>query len=350
MPEDGSSSVEGSASEKTAAPGEYDPTGVGPIFVSGRQHSGNTVTTCVFGMVPACFAGLMEGWFFEHRAIVDKLKDLDVRARRVAELLRLDDEELTDRTSEALSRWHVEQPDATATDLYREGMRFAAASHDKQFWVQQATSYIFYAQDILRLMPDARFIYLLRNPYDLCASEKRRDPKRERLWGCVVSWNKGLALAGKLQEEYPDRFIITRYEDIVTDPEKTYRKVFDFVGVPFHEKYLDVPHVNRSEAPHTWTSSSRGLTSSRLYYYTSVLSPAERAAVDMLGRKDKIAEYYPDLPHHQARYALSTRAKAVFLVIASPFRYALLQFGTLLSRDSAWQLRRILRRIRMITR
>ena len=279
MPEDCSSSVEGSATEDSDGPAGYDPAGVGPIFVSGRQHSGNTVTTYVFGMAPDCFAGLSEGWFFEHRAIVDKLKDPNVRARRVAELLRLDDEQLTDRTSDALSQWHLQRPDATATDLYREGMRFAAASHGKQFWVQQATSYIFYAQDILSLMPDARFIYLLRNPFDLCASEKRRDPKRERLWGCVVSWNKGLTLAGKLQHEYPDRFLIVRYEDIVTDAEQTYRKVFDFVSVPFHEKYLDVPHVNRSEAPHTWTSSSRGLTSSRLYYYTSVLSSAEVAAV-----------------------------------------------------------------------
>lgn len=80
----------------------------GRSFISGRQHSGNTVTTCVFGMVPECFAGL----------------------------------------------------------------------------VQQATSYIFYAQGILRLMPDARFLYLLRNPYDICASEKCRAPRK----GSTLGW------------------------------------------------------------------------------------------------------------------------------------------------------------------
>ncbi len=350
MPEKRSSLVEGSASEDSADSAQYDPAGVGPIFISGRQYSGNTVTTCVFGMVPECFAGFMEGWFFEHRGIVERIKDPTVRARRVAELLRLDDEGLTDRASEALSRWHLEQPDANAVDLYREGMRFAAASHGKRFWVQQATSYIFYAQEILSLMPDARFVYLLRNPYDVCASKKRRAPKRDRLWGWVVSWNRGLRLAIKLREDYPDRFLIVRYEDIVTDPVQMYRKVFDFVGVPFREKYLDVPHVNRSEAPRTWTSTTRGLTSARVYYYTGVLSSTELAAVDMLVWKEKLFEFYPDLPHRQDKYRFLTRAKALCLVIVSPFRYALGQLGTLLRRDTTWQLRRLLRRVRMITR
>ena len=103
MPENRSNLVEGLASEESADSAQYARAGVGPIFISGRQHSGNTVTACVFGMVPECFAGFMEGWFFEHRGIVERIKAPAVRARRVADLLRLDDEELTDRTSEALS-------------------------------------------------------------------------------------------------------------------------------------------------------------------------------------------------------------------------------------------------------
>ena len=244
----------------------------------------------------------------------------------------------------------MEQPNANAIDLYREGMRFAAASHGKRFWAQQATSYIFYAREILDLMPDARFLYLLRNPYDICASEKRRAPRKDRLWAGVVSWNRGLRLATKLCKDFPKRLLIVRYEDIVADPVQLFRKVFDFVGVPFREKYLDVPHVNRSEAPHTWTSSTRGLTSSRVYYYTDILSSTELAAVDMLVWKDKLFEFYPDLPHRQDKHRFSTRIKALGLVIASPFRYALEQMGRIFRHDPVWQLRRLLRRVRMITR
>lgn len=173
---------------------------------------------------------------------------------------------------------------------------------------------------------------------------------KDRLWASAVSWTRGLRLATKLREKYADRFLIVRYEDLVTDPVRLFRKVNDFVGVPFREKYLDVPHVNRSEAPHTWTSTTRGLTSARVYYYTDVLSSTELAAVDMLVWKEKLLEFYSDLPHRHGKHRFLTKAKALCLVIVSPFRYTLEQMGRILRHDPAWQLRRLLRRVRMITR
>jgi hypothetical protein len=321
---------------------------VGPVFIAGRQHSGNTVTALVFSMVPECCALNVEGWFFEQRAIVDKIKDPARRARRIVDLLRLEDLPLADRTREWLVRWHEEHSGATSVDVYREAMRFVTESSGRSFWVRRATSYIVYAREILTVMPEARMIYLLRNPFDLCASLKRRDPRQDRFGGCVISWNRGLREALQLREAYPDRMLIVRYEDMVTSPVETFRGMFDFVGVPFREEYLGVPHVNRSEAVEATTSAHRGLNPSRVYYYAGILRPAEVAAVSMLVWKEKLLEYYADLPRHQ--HGLSTRIGAIGLLALSPFNYAVQQVRSIFRHDAGWQVRRLARRVRMLLR
>jgi hypothetical protein len=324
---------------------------VGPVFVSGRQHSGNTVMTSVLGSLPECFAGRHEGWFFEQRVMAEKLRDPARRAAEVVRLLRIDDDaDLAEKTRDKLTRWHHAHPQASTIELYQAAMHFVMEATGTRFWIRHATSYIFYAEEILTLIPDARVMYLLRNPYDVCASKKRRDPRRDRFWAWVVSWNRGLRIALQLKREYPDRFRIVRYEDVTRNPVETLREVFDFVGVPFDEAYLNVPHVNRSEAPGAETSESRGLNPSRVYYYTGILTSAEVAAVDMLVWREKLLDYYPDLPHREARHGLWTRVKACGHIALAPFKFAVNQARFLRRHDPKWRLMRLMRRFRIAVR
>ena len=48
--------VEASPSQFSSRLPENDSGAVGALFVSGRQHSGNTAVTCMFELVPNCFA------------------------------------------------------------------------------------------------------------------------------------------------------------------------------------------------------------------------------------------------------------------------------------------------------
>lgn len=320
------------------------------LFVSGRQHSGNTVTALVFGQAPECWVATKEDWFFERRRQAERIRGVEARARGVVDLLRLDDEPLLDRTARWLGQWHGEHPEATAVELYREARRFIAASEGKSYWVCKATSYIFYAREILTMLPEARLLYLLRNPYDVSASKKRRDPDRDRLWGWVVSWNRGLRTALRLREEFPGRLLVVRYEDVVTEPEKTFRRIFSFAGVPFRPEYLEVPHVNRADREYDLEGQGRGLNRSRVYAYRGVLEAPEVAAVDALVWRKKLDEYYPDLPHRDERAKPATRLRALGLLAASPFHYAWQQLVQVVRHDSAWRLGRLWRRMRTLVR
>lgn len=238
------------------------------------------------------FAFTGEGTFFEHytpdanggrdagwiaREVVhgaDPPLDGDVRQQLVDRLMQADD------TSSTIDRY------TTAKTVVA---RIKGATR----WVQKATSYIFHVDTIFRAIPDARVIFLIRNPFDLTASLKRRGEWR-RMLRMIWGWNQGVSVAESWRDD--PQFLNVRYEDLVEKPEPVLCEICQFVDLPFEETLLKVPHVNRSETPYNTESSTTGLDDSRVYYYKDVLSPEEEAIVRAWIDTDCLQSVYPNLP------------------------------------------------------
>lgn len=306
------------ASPDSALKPDRPPTA--PVFILGRQHCGNTVTTLIVGRMPGCFAIRDEGIFFEHRARLDRLP-LDARAEWIARNMRVEEPDLAAKVANHLPRWAQSHPQSDALALYLEAMRYLTEQAGATFWCQKGTSYIFMAREILQAIPDARLVYMVRNPYDVCASKKKRFPDRERIIGWAVSWNKGLSIAAALARAMPQRVMLVKYEDMVTDPASVGRALSDFVGVPFDPAILDVPHINPAEKQHTVVEGTKGLNTTRRYYYVDRLSKSEIKALDLLISRRMIGMFYPDLPHRSQRPGLGALLGAVWLIVSGPFRY-----------------------------
>ncbi|MDQ7006722.1 MAG: sulfotransferase, partial [Acidobacteriota bacterium] len=274
----------------------------GPVYICGRQHSGNTVLALALGRLPPFLALPQDLPYFEHLELIDQTRNPRKRVAYAIRcmMLELESARLQLEVSAWLNRWILDHSAASAIDIYLEAMHFAVRSRRKEWWAQKATSYIFYADQVLDLVPNSRMIYMLRNPYDLAASKKQRDPGIDRIWAHSVSWYKGLRKALALQERHPARFRIVRYEDLVLAPETTMRTLCNFLGVAFDPQCLDVPHINRAEKPHVWTvdaDATYGLSRSRVFYYPSHLAQPEMAALDQLSSRRLLHEFYPNLPH-----------------------------------------------------
>lgn len=327
---------------------------IGPVLISGRQHCGNTVMAAMFKRVPYCYAHLDEGAFFEHRPIIDKVSDPAERARYAHRQIRVEEPGLVEPCLAHLVDWAASHPSAGAVDLYREGMRYLTEASGKRFWIQKATSYIFYGDEIMRTMPEARLIYMLRNPYDLATSEKRRGKVRKRnweyVWGRTLSWNKGLRIAMRLEREHPHRFFIMQYERMVSEPNVVVRELFERLGIPFHPSYLDVYHMNKSEHGYSLDSqqAQTGLSASRVYYYVNDMSAAEIRAIDWLVAPEAWTRWYPDLPHAAARgspLGLGARLRAMWLVAKGPIHFAF-DYIRLIRRSPRHLIARSLQRLR----
>ena len=335
----------GSDIAATCAASGTDGASRGPIFVSGRQHSGNTVVAVLLGRLPGCFAQIDENAFFEHRRLVDNLQDAASRAERVFELLRLEHELARTPVQEHLRRLAGDRSQITALELYREGMDFAARFAGERFWVQKATSYIFYGHEILSSMPDARMICLVRNPYDIVASRKRRYERRERIWSTMISWNKGMTIARSLEAEFPDRLRLLSYEDLTSRPQETVRSLVAWIGEPFDPAYLDVPHVNRSETRYSLVGDGKGLNRTRVNYYVDNLSQAEIAGIDLLADRKLLDSFYPSLPHRSRRIGVVARMSGLGLALRGPMRYGI-DYASRLWRNPSLLMARTIRRLR----
>lgn len=305
----------------TTVAGRVEPVS-GPVFISGRQYSGNTLVTSIIQRIPGCFAIRNEGEFFERRYVFDHIADDAERARCVVNNLKLSDEQLTTQAGEWLTSWVRAHPQADALAIYRETMRFLTETTGNQFWAQKATSYVFHAREILISMPDARMVYLMRNPYDLCASSKRRLAEVESVVGRTLGWNAGVKMLERADRQLPGRIHMLKYEDLVTDSQRPVQALCEFLGVSFSADLLDVPHVNPSENQFKVVEGSKGINKSRLFYYIDELPKSEVAAVGMLASTELLDKYYPDLPHRSDRVGSGARLVAVWRIIFGLFCYA----------------------------
>jgi len=104
-----------------------------------------------------------------------------------------------------------------------------------------------YAELLLRVYPEARFICVYRHPMDVIASGVEACPWGLNGYGfdpyiAATPGNAVMALANfwadntqttlAAEERFADRCFRLRYEDLVTDPEVTAAGLFEFLGVP----------------------------------------------------------------------------------------------------------------------
>jgi hypothetical protein len=120
------------------------------------------------------------------------------------------------------------------------------ARRDKMRYCDKSLGTARFAELLLRVYPEARFICLYRHPMDVVASGIEAAP-----WGltgfgfdpyiAATPGNAVLALARfwadstiqirAVEDQFPERCIRVRYEDLVTNPEGTAAAIFKFLGV-----------------------------------------------------------------------------------------------------------------------
>jgi hypothetical protein len=283
------------------------------VYICGRQHSGNTMVTAMLGRLPGTVIFDHEDIFFEHRLTAEQISDDRARAEAVVECSRLPKDESTETAREHLLSWVEANPGASALMMNRELRRFFVRRHNCSHWVQKSTSYIFSAETILRELPEARLIYLLRNPYDIFTSARRRGGGDEALALVCLGWRRGLRLADHYQRTFPDRFRVIQYEELVTDPEPACHRMCALLGIDYEPDMLEVGHVNPSDQPYRSVAGSQGVNRSRIYYYADQLSERELAAMDRLLPMRLVKSYYGDLPHLKRRRSTTGWAKGQVL-------------------------------------
>jgi hypothetical protein len=207
--------------------------GQGLIFIISQPRSGSTLLQRVLAGHPEVETSA-ETWLMLHPLYALKQDGIQTEfnhrsARRgVADFLTHYTE------GEAV---YIRALRAWAGEIYGD----AIARSGKRFFLDKTPRYFFILPQLFRVLPEAKFVFLLRNPLAVLASELKTYVKDK--WEVLAWFEPDLRRAPDLllsgMAELGDRAITVRYESFVENPESELRTLCGRLGLSFQPVMLD---------------------------------------------------------------------------------------------------------------
>ncbi|MBN1123323.1 MAG: sulfotransferase [Anaerolineae bacterium] len=125
---------------------------------------------------------------------------------------------------------------------------------DRKHWVEKTPSNEHSLNEIVRWWPDARALYIVRDPRDNYASyysQKHGDYNPIRF---VKDWSASIAKWERFAASRPDHSLRIRYEDLVREPEATLKHICRFLDIQWDDNLL-IPTRNGV----FWSGNSRDM-------------------------------------------------------------------------------------------
>lgn len=279
-----------SATPTPAAPtdqptlGRSAPSEPEAIFIVGVSRSGTTLLRRVLETSERV-AIATENHFLGHlveregaRHYFRRLGDLqdDDTVRRLVELIYSGEFQRRSRFRELSPYWrwlvaNVPQPEMERRLLAGERserglmsafMRVYADHLGRPVMGEKTPAHLNHVETLLEWFPDGRVVHMLRDPRAVFVSDRHRrrgKPRKPYSWlmrvpflfdavmllQTTIAWAGAVRRHRALAARYPDRYVLLRFEDLVTHPETELRRLFDFLGVPLPEAPTDVKVVSR---------------------------------------------------------------------------------------------------------
>ena len=188
----------------------------------------------------------------------------------------------------------------TPARLFSTFLRHEATENGKTIPCDQTPRNVFYIKDILELYPEARIINMIRDPRDVLLSQKKKW-KRRFLGGSDMPmketfrdwmnyhpitishiWRTAVSAADQFTKH--ERVISIYFEELLTDPETTVKRICNFANISYVDTMLQVPQVGSSVAedrpqelginPHRAQSWQKGELSSAEIYLNQTITAA----------------------------------------------------------------------------
>ena len=116
----------------------------------------------------------------------------------------------------------------------------------KNAWLEKTPRHLALVSEIRRLVPDARFVYILRDGPQNVASLYEAARRHPNVWWqegaddleeAVKRWNRSMRYASALRDD-PDVHVV-RYERLISETEPELRTICAFAGLPFEPEMID---------------------------------------------------------------------------------------------------------------
>ncbi len=162
------------------------------------------------------------------------------------------------------------------------------ASEGTSHVVEQTPRNILFTDEILKLVPQAKIVCMVRDPRDVAFSQKNKWRRRwlgasniplgeaVRSWFNYHPWTISKIWDSSylsIESRDSDRLHFIKYEELVNDPRLVISELLKWIGLPFEEEVLQVSHEGSSHKNDT--KRSNGVSSDNAGKWQDGLSPEE---------------------------------------------------------------------------
>jgi hypothetical protein len=113
-----------------------------------------------------------------------------------------------------------------------------AEREGKRRWGDKTPNYIQFMPRIARSLPEARFVHLIRDGRDVALSRASRAIDEPAPAGFLAKrWKRRIGRARRVSNKL-EHYMEARYEDLVTDPEPTLRRICEFIELDYDRAML----------------------------------------------------------------------------------------------------------------
>lgn len=294
-----------------------------PIFLVGAARSGTTLLQYMLRSHPNLSAPTGESHFivplYRERAAYGDLKDpANVRRALQAmhaistEFMETDLHGLTfdlDRLPQRLAQ----SGDGTMIGLFHALFDANAAGEGKQRWIDKTPYYILHLPTIHELFPQAQIVHIIRDGRDCAYSMLQRstDLGIYNYYHAGKTWQQYVDAGDQMGTRLPEhQYHALRYEDLLTDPSTTVKRLCEFLDEPFVESVIQFKKSNDKVGDGRTPLLKQPLKASNAEKWRKQLSPWQIRVVEAAAGET--------LQRHG--YALSTDANPLALPLRAGYR------------------------------
>jgi hypothetical protein len=142
-------------------------------------------------------------------------------------------------------------------------MQVYADFYGKSIIGEKTPIHIRYVSKLLNWFPNGKIIHMLRDPRAVYVSELRRRtnmpvsaPYKQLRHSSLVFklfillqttflWHESYKKSIKYKKKYKKNYLILRFEDLVKNPERSIRKVCEFIGIKFEENMMEQSVISK---------------------------------------------------------------------------------------------------------
>ena len=202
-----------------------------PIFLFSLPRAGSTLLQRILGAHPD-IATASEPWLL--LPLLYSLKSEGVKADYDHRLAATGIEDLCALLPRGAQDYREELREL-ALRIYRK-----AARREVRYFVDKTPRYHLIAAELLTLFPDAKFVFLWRNPLALLGSFIGYfGGGKWNLYGYRIDLFDGLGNLAKAYSLAKDHVHALRYEDLITNRDATLEKLFAYLELPFDKQVCE---------------------------------------------------------------------------------------------------------------